>query len=95
MQEHPTVVINADDLSQLAFYAAQGILAEADEADSDELVYADGEGAGRAQLGRTLAMAFAHGNLAADAQGQELPYAQPDILDAMTGALTRRPGELI
>jgi hypothetical protein len=82
-----TVVVNADDLKQLAYFAAQGIF---HEAETDEVDWTD-EDEGRAELGRALAMAFLHGNLAAGARGDEdLPYSQSAILHALNGALTSR-----
>jgi hypothetical protein len=63
-----TIAVNVDDLQQLAYFAAQGILLESEDDFMDSL---ENELDLRAELGRMLAMAFAHGNLAADAQNQD------------------------
>jgi hypothetical protein len=81
MQDDRTVIVNADDLAPLAYCAAQGILFEV-EAGALPDDYRD-------EAGRILATAFAHGNLAADPQREALPYAQADVLEALSGALTR------
>jgi hypothetical protein len=83
MQTERTIAVQVDDLRQLAFYAAQGILDESESAD----VVSDDQ---RAKLADLLAMSFAHGNLAADATGDDLPYDQADILEALSGRLTAR-----
>ncbi|MCW3047997.1 MAG: hypothetical protein JWO74_2281 [Solirubrobacterales bacterium] len=83
MQDERTIAVNVDDLRQLAFYAAQGILDESESPD----VEIDDNGAKLADL---LAMAFAHANLAADANGDDLPHDQADIVEALSGQLTAR-----
>jgi hypothetical protein len=88
MQDDRTISVNAEDLLQLAYFAAQGIL---DESEDDSMDNLEHEGEIRAALGRMLATAFGYGSQAADALGaDELPYSQPAILEAMSGALTAR-----
>ena len=92
MQDDRTITVNADDLTRLAYFAAQGILSEVDELDTVD-IYGDTpeqDSEHRANLSQWLAMAFAHGNLAADANEDDLPYSHDEILDALAGKLTSR-----
>jgi hypothetical protein len=63
-----TIAVDVNDLMQLAYFAAQGILHESEDDFMDGL---ENEADLRAELGRMLAMAFGYGNLAADAQNQD------------------------
>jgi hypothetical protein len=91
MQNDRTIAVNVNDLRNLAYMAAQGILLEAEQ---DFLRDMPNEADLRAELGQMLAMAYGHANVAANATSDEdtaLPYDQTDILDALAGKLTARP----
>jgi hypothetical protein len=88
MQDDRTISVNADDLLQLAYFAAQGILEQSEDDSMDNLEH---EGEIRAELGQMLARAFGYSNMAADTLGaDEPPYSQAEILEALAGALTAR-----
>jgi hypothetical protein len=61
MQDDRTISVNADDLLQLAYFAAQGIL---DESEDDSMDNLEHEGEARAELGQILARAFGYSNMA-------------------------------
>jgi hypothetical protein len=63
-----TIAVDVNDLMQLSYFAAQGILHESEDDFMDSL---ENEADLRAELGRMLAMAFGYGNQAADAQNQD------------------------
>jgi hypothetical protein len=68
MQDDRTIAVNIDDLRALTFFAAQGILMEAEEPDLESM---DNEVSLRAELGQMLAMAYGYANVVADAQNQD------------------------
>jgi len=92
MQNDRTIAVNVNDLRNLAYMAAQGILMEAEQ---DFLRDMPNEADLRAELGQMLAMAYGHANVAvhaaSDDDDAELPYDQTEILDALAGKLTARP----
>jgi len=84
-----TIAVNVDDLQRLAYWASMGILDESEGDDLNHLTADEGRDY-RADLGRWLAMAFIHGNMAADAQDDGTRTPRTDILEALSGKLTSR-----